>query len=128
MRAGASPFPTSGHVRIDLEPDAHAPAAARRALRELPLGERGDDVLLLASELVTNVVAHAGLAAGETFVLEADLSAHRVHVEVRDTGGRFDRARPRGHGLRVVDGAADRWGIDSADGTRAWFELDGAGR
>ena len=55
-----------------LEADVHAPAAARRALRELPLGERADDVLLLASELVTNAVVHG---SAQPIELEADFTA-----------------------------------------------------
>jgi anti-sigma regulatory factor (Ser/Thr protein kinase) len=122
---GARSSPSS-HVRIDLDPGPGAPAAARRALRALELGERRDDVLLMASELVTNAVRHAGLEAGDKLVLEADRSVSTVHVEVRDTGRRFRRG-PRGYGLRVVDTAADRWGIECDAGTRAWFEVDERG-
>jgi anti-sigma regulatory factor (Ser/Thr protein kinase) len=112
-----------GRLRLQLVPDEHAPATARRALRELPLGERKDDVLLLASELVTNAVVHATRGSGEPIELVAACERDRTRVEVRDRGPGF-AADPRlGHGLRLVEAATDRWGIEHDGETRVWFEL-----
>jgi len=34
-----------------------------------------------------------------------------------------DDPEPGGHGLRLVDAVADRWGVERGS-TRVWFELD----
>ena len=54
-----------------------------------------------------------------------------LRVEVHDPGGGFvpsapspDPARPSGWGLYLVAELADRWGVDSDERTRVWFELD----
>jgi hypothetical protein len=106
-------------VRIDLAPDASAPAAARRALRELPLGPAADDVLLVASEVVTNAVKHGRSVA--PIELDATCEDGHTRVEIRD-GGRFIPGES-GYGLRILANAAARWGIEQNDVTRVWFEL-----
>jgi anti-sigma regulatory factor (Ser/Thr protein kinase) len=118
--------------RLPVSPEAAA--QARRALddvaRELPDG-RMRDVQLLVSELVTNAVRHANLSSGDVIELVVELAAHKLRVEVHDPGGGFvpstpspDPARPSGWGLYLVAELADRWGVDSADTTLVWFELD----
>jgi hypothetical protein len=42
---------------------------------------------------------------------------------VRDAGPGFAGAPWVGHGLKIVDGAANRWGVERAGATRVWFEL-----
>lgn len=106
-------------VRIDIAPDADAPAAARRALRELPLGAAADDVLLVASELVTNAVQHSRSAAA--IELDATSDDACTRVEIRDRG-RFVLGTT-GYGLRILAGTAARWGIEQDDLTRVWFEV-----
>jgi serine/threonine-protein kinase RsbW len=111
-----------------------AAAAARHALDglsgKLPDG-RMRDVRLLASELVTNAVRHANLAAGDVIDLVIEILDQTLRVEVHDPGGGFvpsapspDPARPSGWGLYLVAELADRWGVDSDDTTLVWFELD----
>ena len=111
-----------------------AAAAARHALDgfsgELPDG-RLRDVRLLVSELVTNAVRHANLAAGDVIDLVIEILGQTLRVEVHDPGGGFvpsapspDPARPSGWGLYLVAELADRWGVDSDDTTLVWFELD----
>ena len=118
--------------RLSAAPEAAA--EARRALDdlggELP-GGRMRDVRLLVSELVTNAVRHADLAGEDVIELVIELADHRLRVEVHDPGGGFvpsapspDPARPSGWGLYLVAELADRWGVDSDDRTRVWFELD----
>jgi anti-sigma regulatory factor (Ser/Thr protein kinase) len=120
--------PDSTRLRLDLEAAPEAPGVARRALARLALGPLHDDTLLLASELVTNAVHRANAeGAGRPVVLEAEVCAEHVHVEVRDGGRRFQPGPEPDYGLRVVAGAADRWGIESGGETRAWFELGAAG-
>lgn len=107
-------------LRLQLPPDTSAPATARRALRALPLGERGDDVLLLASELVTNACLHGG--EGGPIELYADCSPGGTRVEVLDHGPGLGGAN-EGYGLGMLARAADRWGVEENGATRVWFEL-----
>ena len=118
--------------RLAVSPEAAA--EARHALDELaeaiPDG-RMRDVRLLISELVTNAVRHADLDAGDAIDLVIDVADQMLRVEVHDPGGGFvpstpspDPARPSGWGLYLVAELADRWGVDSDDRTRVWFELD----
>jgi serine/threonine-protein kinase RsbW len=125
-------------VRVERELPVAPEAAseARHALDGLsgaiPDG-RMRDVRLLVSELVTNAVRHANLAASDVIHLIIDIADHKLRVEVHDPGGGFvpsapspDPARPSGWGLYLVAELADRWGVDSDDETLVWFELDQA--
>lgn len=86
-------------------------------------------VVLLASELVSNAVRHAG--ASEV-AIRFETVASRVRVEVADEGGGFDPSGltaptaggAGGWGLRLVDELANRWGVADGDEFRVWFELD----
>jgi anti-sigma regulatory factor (Ser/Thr protein kinase) len=123
-------------VRVErsLAVSPESAAEARHILDELagaiPDG-RMRDVRLLISELVTNAVRHADLDAGDAIDLVIDVADQMLRVEVHDPGGGFvpstpspDPARPSGWGLYLVAELADRWGVDSDDRTRVWFELD----
>jgi anti-sigma regulatory factor (Ser/Thr protein kinase) len=107
--------------------------AARRYVREQLQGQ-SDAVVeaaeLMASELATNCVRHAGT----DFELAVRKGAE-VRVEVRDTGGGRPVPRspgahdPSGRGLRIVEAMSDAWGvIDGADGKTVWFSLRDAAR
>jgi anti-sigma regulatory factor (Ser/Thr protein kinase) len=113
----------------------HAPAAARAAVTSWLDGRVAqrvlDDARLLVSELVTNSLRHAQLAADAPIRISAHLSAGTLRVEVRDPGhaGSFDAhaADPGsgGYGLHLVELLATRWGVDrrTGSGTRVWVEL-----
>ncbi len=110
-----------------------APTAARLAIDGLAqeLGLFYDDVRLLASELVTNSVRHAGLHAGDSILMTIWMTRLGVRVEVSDDGHGFDyrplSAAPAGNsgwGLYLVSQLADRWGVAPARGGCVWFELD----
>jgi serine/threonine-protein kinase RsbW len=121
-------------VRIERELPVtpEAAAEARHALANVALDDgRERDVRLLVSELVTNAVRHANLAAGDIILLVIDVGDRILRVEVHDPGGGFvptapapDPARPSGWGLYLVAELADRWGVDSDERTLVWFELD----
>ena len=109
-------------------------AAARRAVGEvsdrLP-AQRLEDAQLLVSELVTNAIRHAGLAAGDVIRLVVRDSDRALRFEVCDSGSGFepaepapDPSRPSGWGLYLVRQLSDRWGVERDDITRVWFELD----
>jgi serine/threonine-protein kinase RsbW len=90
-----------------------------------------EDVLLVASELVTNAIRHgeplAGDGGGEvTVAWQVDPQA--IVVRVTDAGG---ASRPKvrhpsareigGRGLALVEAIASRWGVEDADdATTVW--------
>lgn len=105
------------------------PTSVRRVRRALTEGGLDPDldhtVVLLASELVTNAIRHAG-ADGDVAV-EAVLRPDFARVEIADRGAGFDpevRHGATGYGLRLVDKLASRWGVERDEGTRVWFEVD----
>ncbi|WP_244409786.1 ATP-binding SpoIIE family protein phosphatase [Streptomyces albofaciens] len=109
--------------------------------RSLPgadtIGDRlADEAVLLVSELVTNVVVHAGTTVELLCRLEAEPVADggrvAVVVEVTDHHpARAVRARQvssvdetRGHGLQLVGAVAESWGITyRRDLKTVWFRL-----
>ena len=97
--------------------------AGRVAEREL------GDAELVASELVTNSVRHAGLSASDVLRVRASADGEVLHLEVEDEG-RVGRPRRRvpdgplgGLGLNIVDTLALDWGIRRGDHTTVWVEL-----
>lgn len=119
---------------FDIAVDAGAPATARRRVKAALEGrvEPGtlEQLELLVSELVTNVVRHARSEAGDCLSLELYLRGDDVRVEVADCAGReFDAApapdpeRGRGYGLFLVENLSRDWGVEQDGGTRVWFEL-----
>jgi len=115
------------------DPALETPALARHTLEDwLPatLAESERGVLrLLVSELVTNSVRHVA-GSSQPVVLAVRIGAGTIRVEVRDGGAGFAPGTPKprgadgGFGLFLVERMASRWGVDTQDGTRVWFELD----
>jgi anti-sigma regulatory factor (Ser/Thr protein kinase) len=122
---------------LALQPGTGAPRLARKALRAWlardDLRQIDTEVLLVASELVTNAVLHARTA------LELSYAADEKNVEV---GVRDHDARPLqplaapskpaadsnwpllalvGRGLAIVAAMADEWGVtETQDGKQVW--------
>jgi anti-sigma regulatory factor (Ser/Thr protein kinase) len=105
---------------------------ARDALRALDAIDLiRDDAILVASELVSNAVLHAGCDPSEEIVLVARLERNALRLTITDHG--HSRTRPTlrdcdyrgpgGRGLQVVKALARRWGSESRDGTLVWAEL-----
>jgi anti-sigma regulatory factor (Ser/Thr protein kinase) len=122
---------------VEMPHDVDSIPFARRALDRVR-GEVDDLTLrnarLLVSELVTNVVRHVDRAEGaDQICLVVEQDDSRLRVEVRDRGAGFEPA-PRadqqdtasGWGLHIMAQLAARWGVESDDGTRVWFELEPA--
>jgi serine/threonine-protein kinase RsbW len=128
-RTSVSPFASvTSDVLLKLPAD---PTAARRARHKLHQARMPEDlqhtVDLLVTELVANAVRHAGLHPGQEIFFAARFAGDHVRVEIHDEGPGFDvegAMAGRGFGLRMVDKLASRWGVDTSDGTRVWFELD----
>ncbi|MEU3097866.1 ATP-binding SpoIIE family protein phosphatase [Streptomyces sp. NPDC006967] len=135
-------------VEATLSGSPLAPGSARALLRktltewaELALpgaehltGRLGDDVTLIASELVTNAVVHAGTEVRLTCRLEQETGA--LVIEVADhhpsrapRGGEPEAppvqdAPEYGRGLRLVAALSDSWGITYRPGTKTvWARL-----
>lgn len=144
----ASDAPGCTRVEATLSGSPLAPGSARALLRKalsewtqlaLPgaehlTGRAGDDAALVASELVTNAVVHAGTEVCLTCRLEGDTGA--LVVEVAD---RHPSRAPRGggpesppahdtpeygRGLRLVAALSESWGITYRPGTKTvWARL-----
>lgn len=99
-----------------------------RALRDAGLSpERVDEVTLLATELVSNVLNHTRSTARLTYAVDHG----EVTVRVFDDDERLPDLRPvdptrvGGNGLRIVDALSARWGVEPgpAGGKVVWFCL-----
>lgn len=119
-------------MSFELAGGPYAVTAARLALTDLDdeLDQSvAFDVRLLVSELVTNSVQHAQVAAEDSIVLVLAITPEKVRVEVRDDGPGFEPpASPpsenadKGWGLFLVEQLADAWGVGEA-GRGVWFEI-----
>jgi GAF domain-containing protein/anti-sigma regulatory factor (Ser/Thr protein kinase) len=117
--------------------DAGAAAALDEAVRaaggDLD-GRLADDLRLLAHELVSNAVRHAGVPGG-TIELRVALDDDVVRVTVLDAGAGFEApaspvgapAGPGGWGLYLVDERASRWGSRNEGVHEVWLEVDRRG-
>ena len=139
--------PLPAHAKLDALPEAtfgvnrslraglSAPAQARRTVAALPLAQLARERLaLLVSELVTNSIRHAGLAAGDPIDLTLSSEEGLVWIGVRDGGPGFDpesvtngSGQGSGFGLSIVAALADEWGVErGSNGCTVWCALDGA--
>ena len=112
-----------------------APARVRWALEHELGGDLDADSLyslrLLASEIVTNSVVHAGLDADGWVTVSVERRRSRVRVELRDSATHVEPARRDpdrvgggGFGLHLVDLLAASWGVERGERVCVWFELD----
>jgi len=121
---------------ISLPPTRRLGALVRRALEDLDLPQTAlEEAQLLASELVSNSIRHAGLSRFDEVRVTAAVSGTTLRVDVFDrSNGKLNplagSIRPApgsesGWGLYLVDHIASRWG--SMPG-RYWFQLDLSGK
>jgi anti-sigma regulatory factor (Ser/Thr protein kinase) len=123
----------SVQIPVQLEAAGMARGVVSRILRESATAQEViDNAQLLTSEIVTNVLRHAGLDTTDSLGLAVDVSLDRLRVEVADTGPGFDQAsllEPSagaiaGWGLFLVGRLAARWGVVRNDPNVVWFELN----
>jgi two-component sensor histidine kinase len=113
---------------IDMDPltVAHARRQTARLMRSRASEQTTAAILLVVSELVTNVLMH-GHGYGGQFVVA--VSRDRVHVETIDVGfGGVHQRTPSlegagGFGLHIVEALSRRWGHDDGPPTRVWAEI-----
>src|SRR6201999_2290922 len=101
---------------------------ARTCVRETRRGEETevvDAAELMASELTSNCVRHAGTAFDVSGQVREE-----IRIEVCDTGGGEPRPlspgpeEPSGRGLMIVKAMSRNWGVEPAgDGKKVWFTL-----
>lgn len=118
-------------LELDRDPAAAARARAwlTQALGEGPELEAPDraDLLVMASELVTNVIDHTVSRPRLALTCTDD----EVRVEVSDDHPgtpqvrELEPGRVGGNGLRIVDAWSRRWGVDQYDddGKTVWFTV-----
>jgi anti-sigma regulatory factor (Ser/Thr protein kinase) len=105
-----------------------ARAFLRAALQTWALDGFGEVTEVLTTELVSNVVRHAG----GPMTLRARLQPTSIRVEVDDTSSERPVLRNRGQlaehgrGLQLLDALASKWGVTDLgdDGKTVWFELE----
>ena len=127
-------------VRLDLRVTARPENVfvVRRAIEALDMPDRLiEDAKLLASELVTNSIRHAGLGPQDFIEIAVSWSGRVLRVIVWDRTtdlalspvvGQF-RPSPgvdSGWGLYLVDRIASRWGTSLDRRAGYWFELEPA--
>jgi anti-sigma regulatory factor (Ser/Thr protein kinase) len=124
-------------LTLRLRPSATAAREARRAIARLYAGlpdQLAGDLLLIASELVTNSVIHSGAPTGDPIELHVDVAYQRerlmVRVSVLDHGHGFEPPRPLDPGragqwgLHLVDRLSTGWGVEETEaGTEVWAVL-----
>jgi hypothetical protein len=123
---------SSRNASIDLPPTAGSVPAVRHLvltlLRAWDVPPDRDDAALLVTELVSNVVDH--VQGDAVLTLEVGVSDDWLRIAVVDGSSvrpvvrELSLDRPRGHGMRMVQAIADRWGAeDHRGGKRVWLEL-----
>jgi anti-sigma regulatory factor (Ser/Thr protein kinase) len=88
-------------------------------------------VVLLTSEVVSNVILHAGPhGPGTEVVVALSRTAERIRVEVADGHPGFPKVgddavdKVSGRGLLILDALADAWGVTpDGSGKVVWFEV-----
>ncbi len=117
--------------RMTLAPNRAEVSRARRFVVEIAtaVGQRelADVVELLTSEVVTNVVLHAG---GEAMRIHVDWSPPSFRVEVFDESPAAPKQQQygveaaTGRGLALIERLATAWGtLPHTIGKSVWFEL-----
>jgi signal transduction histidine kinase len=117
---------------LELGPVPTAAAAGRGFVRDVcgrwELAGLADPAALVANELVTNAVTHAGTA----LELRVELHGRRLEVAVQDQDPNLPRVQAardgtgRGFGLLIVDRVAVDWGVrpGPAGGKTVWCALE----
>jgi anti-sigma regulatory factor (Ser/Thr protein kinase) len=118
-------------ARFTVEASEAAPSEARALIREhLGDHQRTDDVLLAASELVSNAVRHSGLESGQEVRIDVHHVDEKTRVTITYPGRPFARSEQKrspkqaGFGLAIVDAIAWRWDVEhDGEFTTSWFEI-----
>lgn len=119
-------------VDLRVRCDESAPAAARRALDGLEeFGWVLGDLMLIASELVTNAVLHSGCTEDDDLEMQLEQEDGHLRLSVLDPGRSANSARAAlneqrasgGIGLFLVEQLTSRWGAERSERYRVWAEI-----
>ncbi len=121
---------TNELAELQVQPGVSATRELRASLRDLldpsPYAARLDDVVLAATELVTNAVLHGR----QPISVRVTQLPDRLRIAVHDTHGvspsfsLLDPTAFTGRGLMVVSAVADRWGVEpDGTGKSVWIEV-----
>jgi PAS domain S-box-containing protein len=121
--------PRLAHLRV--EPDAAAVGRGRALLRRLLTSWRmtellDGDIELLASEVLTNGVLHAGTDLDVAITYDGSFVTFAVRDRSHATPamGAPSAEAEGGRGVWLVESLAANWGVDSLpDGKRVWFQV-----
>jgi CheY-like chemotaxis protein len=122
---------TEEHLDLELPADPASVAEARAFVRTTFASwdvdyELTQDVLIIASELVTNAITHANSAC--ELRLAADEAKVRISVLDRGDGTpdllAHSDTRPHGRGLHIVGALSTAWGVDRMpEGKLVWAQI-----
>jgi serine/threonine-protein kinase RsbW len=90
-----------------------------------------DDVMLVATELLSNALRHARALPDDQLDVYWDVRHDAVSIKVTDGGGRHQPhvrhpgpAEPNGRGLSIVETLAEEWGVEEGGSTATvWATL-----
>ena len=128
-------MPVRQEILLANEP--RAPFLARRHVTQAVsprtlASDRLDDARLAVSELVSNVLRHAGVPPKDSIGVVIDTAEERLRVEVEQPSSASSAhlvdepdgdGASHGYGLRLVDAVADAWGVEPGPPGRVWFEI-----
>ena len=115
--------------QADQESLAEARATLRRTLLAWGAADRGDDIELVAHELIANALTHTESGATLTVALLTG-GRGRIRLEVQDSSDEWPCRRvpaenaTSGRGLLLVNALADGWGVEPlSTGKSIWCEF-----
>lgn len=108
----------------DFDPIPESARAVRRFLQKSLPGEAPvDDIVLVGSELASNVIRHARTE----FSVRVTNNAELIRLEVSDGSSiipAIEDLADHKRGFRMVEAVSHRWGIESTDtGKTVWVEF-----
>ena len=127
--------PVAGELSERLPPEPASVGRARRLVATAVTASGHDELVDVATLLISEVVTNAVLHAGTEIRLRCEQTATGIRFEISDQSPllpairHYDAEAMTGRGLGMVSALATSWGVDREDdGKTLWFELgDGGG-